>query len=140
MICAICYETPDVPHDHHPTLQSVGGRDDGTIILCSNCHNSVHREINRICALYRNGKGGANSVNWVKCRHPQEIQIATNVILQGVKSVLTFDGSKNTLIGISVTPEVHQILRMLKDKTGSSNLPQVVIACIKYTAQHSGLV
>jgi hypothetical protein len=139
-ICAICHDIPDVGHEHHPILQAAGGKDEGTIILCSNCHNAVHKEITRLCGLYRKGKGGACSVNWKTCRHSQEVQMATSVVLTGVKSVLTYEGTASGKINIKVDPETHQILKALKQKTGASSIPQVIIECIKYTAHHTGLV
>jgi hypothetical protein len=139
-ICMICHEQPDVEHEHHPILQAAGGKDEGTVTLCSNCHNAVHKEINRLCAIYRKGKGGACSVNWRTCRHSQEVNNATQVVMLGVKSVLTYEGEAQGKINIQVTPDVHQILVALKQKTGAKNIPSVIIECIKYTAQHSGLV
>jgi hypothetical protein len=139
-ICFICHDAPDVEHSHHPILQSVGGTDEGTIILCSCCHNSVHKEVNRLCGLYRKGKGGACSVNWKTCRHSQEVHLATAVVMTGVKSVLTYEGAASGKINIKVDPETHQILIALKQKTGARSIPQVIVECIKYTAQHSGLV
>jgi recombinational DNA repair protein RecR len=140
MICFICHQQPDVEHQHHPVLQAAGGKNSGTITLCSNCHNSVHSEINRLCAAYRKGKGGACSVNWSTCRHSQEVHNATNVVLTGVQSMLTYDGEKSGQVNIKLPPAIHQTVLTLKQKTGAKSMPEVILACIEYTARHSGLV
>ena len=140
MICFICHNTPDVEHEHHVTPQAAGGKDLGTIVLCPECHGYAHKEMNRICAAYRKGKGGAASVNWKQSRHSQEVQNATFVVMHGVKSILTFDGDKTVKTSIALPPEVHQIVMALKQKTGVSSIPEVIINCILYTARHSKLV
>lgn len=140
MICYICHIDPGVPHKHHPILQAAGGTDEGTIILCGSCHNSVHSEIDRLCAILRRGNGGSSGVNWKWCRHSQEVFNATAVITTGVQSVMTYEGDKKGKITITVSPDVHQILVAMKQRTGASSLPKVIVDCILYTARHSNLV
>lgn len=140
MICFICHEVPDVEHEHHPILQSAGGKNEGTITLCSNCHNSVHSEINRLCALYRKGKGGATSVYWKMCRHPQEVDLATRVVLTGVKSVLTQEVRGDTKSSITLDPETHRLVMAIKQRTGARNMQTTIIECIRFTARQLNLV
>jgi hypothetical protein len=139
-LCFICHCVPSAPHEHHPILQASGGTDEGTITLCSECHNAVHKEINRLCAVYRKGKGGASGVNWKTCRHSQEVVLATSVIMTGVKSVLTYDGEASGKINIKLDPATHQILISLKQRMGAKSIQKTIAACINYTAKHSGLV
>lgn len=131
MICFICHQQPDVGHDHHLKPQAVGGKNDITFTLCANCHNAVHKEISRLLALYKNGACDG-TVNWKTCRHPQEIEKAKNVILFGLSEIINFSGDKDTKVVITLNQELHNAVKMLKIRTGASNIPSVIIECIKY--------
>jgi hypothetical protein len=138
MICYVCHCTPEVPHEHHPELQAYGGTDKGTVILCSNCHNSLHKEISRLHALYKKGKGG-EGVRWNTARHSQEVENAKNLVLCGLKSIVMFEGQKKTKVNISVDQQTHQTITALKGKLGASNIQDTILHCIKYTAKVHGL-
>jgi hypothetical protein len=140
MICFVCHEQPDVEHEHHVTPQAAGGKHGQTVILCSNCHNAIHKEINRLLSLYRKGKGGSSSATWKTSRHSQEVMNATMIILHGLNEIINFSGDKTGRITISVTPELHQALKLMKNKLNARNLPEVVIQCIKYTIYHTNMV
>jgi len=140
MICYVCHNEPDVPHEHHPELQAYGGTDKGTVVLCSNCHNSVHREINRLLSVYRKGKGGGSGVKWNTARHSQEVENAKNLVLCGLKSIVMFEGQKKTKVNISVDQQTHQTIMALKGKLGASNIQDTILQCIKYTANMLSLV
>ena len=92
MICFICHDCPDIEHSHHLTPQAAGGKEGIEIILCANCHNAVHKEIQRLLALNRKGKGGASSVNWKTCKHSQEIEFATKVVLSVLFATVQSEG------------------------------------------------
>lgn len=128
-------------HEHHPILQSVGGKDEGTIQLCSECHGQVHKEITRLCRYYKEGKGGACSISWKTCRHSQEVILATEVVMTGVKSVISFEGNKSSnKITVTLDSETYQTLLALKKKINAKNIPQAIQLCIQFTAKYSGLV
>jgi len=140
MICFICHQKPDVEHEHHLTPQAVGGKNKQTVILCSNCHNGVHKELARILALYRKGNGGANSVTWPTCRHPEEIRKAIFVILQAFNDTITYEGEKYIKTSLLLPPDIHQGLKLMQQKTGIKNMQKLIIECIRYALKLFGLI
>jgi len=125
MDCYIC-ETQIISYNGHHLIPRESGGEDGPVLdLCSDCHGNVHREIQRLLALYRKGKGGG-TIQWKTVRSPNEVTNATHVILTGLKAIIEYEGPKERKVILQLDDTLHAALCNAQRQLGLKRLPDTV--------------
>jgi len=133
MLCGICFQDKRATNNHHLIPQSAGGKDGPTKDICSDCHEDVHAEISRILAAYRKGKP-ISGINWKTPSHPQEIHIATQVIMTGVRGIVEFEAHnlKVYKVPLPLPQPLHQAVKRLQKEVGASSIQKTIVQCILF--------
>jgi hypothetical protein len=140
MICYICEEDTESINYHHTVPRCVGGEDSEQVPLSANCHDGVHRELNRMMSRYRKHLE-VGAPKWRPSCSAGEYERACKVIQIGLRATIEFEdsGSKVIKMTLELPSVIHAGLNQLKRQGGMSTLPETAIECIRYALKVKGI-
>lgn len=120
MICSICQEDFDSLDEHHIIPQSLGGKNLGTIKLCSNCHTLIH---NQALAMIRGKEPDLTDIVAQRAYPLAQCIVKVTLVLKQTPNK-PVDSVVN--VRISIHPSERELWHEAKRMEGFSNLENYI--------------
>jgi hypothetical protein len=119
--CYVC-GTEMVSEEHHLRHQAQGGTRGDTIMLCSNCHDMVHKQ----ARVAKSTNAKTRRQNYIPAELHTRAMAVVNELLAGEASYKMeqehYQDHAMQTLQIAISPRQMQRLHMLKQQNGFSNL------------------
>lgn len=134
--CYVCSEETALDQDHHVVMQSRGGSDGPTVVLCVNCHTAVHLAARAMIA----GKSPDKYLVHLDHDSRSRAMVLIRTIV-ATESILEDRRNPRPLLSVTLDcPEYLVALNMLQKDRGFSSRDRLVNSLLRKIAESYGLV
>lgn len=138
--CRICEDVSGVLHSHHTVPRSRGGEKSLQIMLCPNCHNSIHSNALSIVSGIRNPKRLKNNKRfWRNDVEEHRAEPFLKILVESLILPIPEELEREHLLSINVSTTLFEQFKLLQLDTGLSSQDKVLTYCIQQTLINRGI-
>lgn len=135
--CTICCKKSFAVHLHHVIPQSCGGTNLATVLLCGQCHTTLHSAANHILACVRRNKIIKKQF-WNLVEDETRAQPLLTALVNALyqHSTTTVDTDHEFVLTVKFPTLLYQQLKLIQRELGATSLQQTLHLCVLQAAQN----
>ncbi len=138
--CMICFHKEAVMHSHHTIPRSRGGDDSLQIILCPDCHNTLHSNGVYVVSKINNPRRKRDAKQfWRNAEDEERAQPYLQILVKALLEPIPEGFTRQHLLSVSVETPVFEDMKLLQADLGLPSMEETMLYCIAITLKSRGI-